>query len=626
MSVKFKIVSAFALLISTIVLVITLYSDHNFKQSSTHKALSSLELEAKLVSSSVQNKMLSYYQGLRLISETLAIDETGMPITAQLANQLIKVEKNLGMFGAAYATDDGITYKPEGIIPNFNAKRLQREWFVRSMANQKNVATLPYVNNLGELVMSLSVPVKRLGKIVGVLNANISVDEISRSIKNESQNNQVYLSRADGYVLASGDPTQVGINLFEIHPSFQQYITDNSSSHTYMKNNIEHYVVSANAPELGWHVWSWETWQAINADAENNLLKSTYLAVVLTIFALLATYFLVVKLMYVPIGGEPSEIEEMVKQIANGNLAIDLNESIELSGIHASLQSMTKRLIGSVDDINKATHELINTANRSMDSASGLTTSSNSQMLQIEQTSAAMHEMSLTVDEVANNAVQASVSADQANQFSQNGMDLVQDMNKDINHLLSGIEKVANVTSELETETQSIGGILDVIYGISEQTNLLALNAAIEAARAGEHGRGFAVVADEVRNLANRTKESTNTIQDMISRLQEKAQNSVQLMSVNVKDTEVTVARSQEAKDALIEIQNSVAVIKDMNNQIATAVEQQSHVANEINTSIVAVNDLARVNNKRSTDNKALADDLKNITSRINESVAFFQY
>jgi methyl-accepting chemotaxis protein len=159
--------------------------------------------------------------------------------------------------------------------------------------------------------------------------------------------------------------------------------------------------------------------------------------------------------------------------------------------------------------------------------------------------------------------------------------------------LAKDVEEVADVIQKLESDSNNIGGVLDVIRGIAEQTNLLALNAAIEAARAGEQGRGFAVVADEVRTLAQRTQQSTEEIQHMIEQLQSGANNAVQAMKLGRDRAESTVQQAMQAGESLDAIKAAVGTITDMNTQIASAAEEQSAVAEEVNRNIINISDVA---------------------------------
>ncbi|MBT8438375.1 MAG: methyl-accepting chemotaxis protein, partial [Gammaproteobacteria bacterium] len=208
---------------------------------------------------------------------------------------------------------------------------------------------------------------------------------------------------------------------------------------------------------------------------------------------------------------------------------------------------------------------------------------------QTGQVATAITQMTATVQEVASNANSAAESARQADQNAQTGQSVVSDTINSIQALASEIETGANVIHELEKDAEAIGSVLDVIRGIAEQTNLLALNAAIEAARAGEQGRGFAVVADEVRTLASRTQESTTEIQEMIDSLQAQARAAVKAITQGQDKTRTSVDKASNAGEALNAIADSVATITDMNIQIASASEHQSTVAEEINMNVVNI-------------------------------------
>jgi len=211
---------------------------------------------------------------------------------------------------------------------------------------------------------------------------------------------------------------------------------------------------------------------------------------------------------------------------------------------------------------------------------------------QIEQLATAMNEMTATVREVSNNATSASASTSEASDVAQEGSQFVDATITSINSLSSNIGASSDAVNSVEIKVEGIGSVVDTIRSISEQTNLLALNAAIEAARAGEAGRGFAVVADEVRNLAKRTQDATVEIQGMIEQLQSSAQDAVSLMEKSVKEADVGVEQVTQAGSKLAGIVEKVQHISDMSYQIASAAEEQTTVAADINQNLDLVKEV----------------------------------
>ena len=203
----------------------------------------------------------------------------------------------------------------------------------------------------------------------------------------------------------------------------------------------------------------------------------------------------------------------------------------------------------------------------------------------------AVSNMASTIHEVSGSATQAAQAARDANSEAGSGQQVVNAVISAINSLAGEVERAASAIQKLEQDSESIGAILEVIRGIADQTNLLALNAAIEAARAGEQGRGFAVVADEVRTLAQRTQEATQEINDMIERLQEGASNAVKVMAEGRKQAELSVEQASKAGDSLKAITSAIGSISEMNDQIATAVAEQTGFTDQISSRLAEVSE-----------------------------------
>lgn len=247
------------------------------------------------------------------------------------------------------------------------------------------------------------------------------------------------------------------------------------------------------------------------------------------------------------------------------------------------------------------------------------------QYSETEQAATAMNEMAATVLEVSNNASSAAEAADKAKQEARNGMEVVATASDTIAQLAKDVENSALILHKLESHSESIGSVLDVIKGIAEQTNLLALNAAIEAARAGEQGRGFAVVADEVRTLASRTQASTQEIQQMIETLQSGSKQSVVAMDQGQLQAKKGVEQTAKAALSLTNITNAVETISDMNTQIASAAEQQSVVTDEMNRNVVNINQIAEQSAVGSTQTISASEELARLASELQNMIGEFK-
>ncbi|WP_275545737.1 MULTISPECIES: methyl-accepting chemotaxis protein [unclassified Pseudomonas] len=284
-----------------------------------------------------------------------------------------------------------------------------------------------------------------------------------------------------------------------------------------------------------------------------------------------------------------------VERIAAGDLtqSLQVTRRDEIGALQQGVQRMGNALRELISGIRDSVSQIASAAEELSAVTEQTSAGVNSQKLETDQVATAMQEMSATVQEVARNAEQASLAASDADREAYQGDQVVAEAIKQIEELAAEMSRSNQAMHQLQQESDKIGSVMDVIKAVADQTNLLALNAAIEAARAGEAGRGFAVVADEVRNLARRTQQSTEEIESLIGALQRGTQQVAGVLQESQVLTEGSVERARKAGDSLASINQKVSNIQSMNQQIAAAAEQQGAVAEEIGRSIINVRDVA---------------------------------
>lgn len=335
--------------------------------------------------------------------------------------------------------------------------------------------------------------------------------------------------------------------------------------------------------------------ETANAIAQQEAVESmTTLSIIFGSLAILLGIGIIYFIMSRALAYLPVILGEM-QRVSAGDLTsrVEITRQDEIGGLMRGFQEMKQCLLEMVSKINQTTAQLSTSAEEL--SVVTAQTSSNIRMQQseTEQIATSMNQMSATVREVASNVSSTSGAAEASNTETETGRQVVETAVDGIHRLAEQIEQTALVISQVEQDSENINKVLEVIGGIAEQTNLLALNAAIEAARAGEQGRGFAVVADEVRTLAGRTQSSTAEINEIIEKLQSGSRNAVAVMNRSRGQARSVVEQAVLAGTSLQTIAKSVSQINTMSAQIATAAEEQSAVTDDMNQSIVRINDMA---------------------------------
>ena len=487
---------------------------------------------------------------------------------------------------------------------------------IQATGDQRSIATLEHANLAGELARELlearrrekDFLLRRESQYVELLQAHFS------DIENKSQQ---LLETLDDSSIRAGieDALKQLANYRSNFSQLQSSLGEQEQSEKDMTERARE-VAAASKQSLQMQR---ELMHSDSNQAKRNLLLA---AAVAFIFGVACALFITQAIV-----GPLQRVVGIARKVADGDLTtnIDSDRRDELGQLMQAMQAMTLSLRDLIGKLSAGITQLATAAEELSAVTEQTSAGVTQQRMETEQVATAMHEMTATVQDVARNAESAAGSAKDAEEQTHQGSTIVQQAITSIEHLARTVETSAEAISRLKGDSANIGTVLDVIKSIAEQTNLLALNAAIEAARAGEAGRGFAVVADEVRALAKRTQESTQQIEQLVSTLQSGAENAVGVMAQSRSMAGETVEAARHAGSALTRIDDAVSRIQQMNQQIATASEQQSSVAEEINRSVSNIRDIAEQSAAATEETSAASVDLARLGSDLQQQVARFR-
>ncbi|PNB51539.1 methyl-accepting chemotaxis protein [Pseudomonas sp. GW456-12-10-14-LB2] len=493
------------------------------------------------------------------------------------------------------------------------------EYYLCSKETKKSCVIDPAPYKVGDKIVMLASfiePIMLNGAFQGIVGADLSVNFIQEMLLGANQKlysgaGQMALIGGNGRIVAyTKDPSKFGEKVSDILDAQQIANMANlkRGEVTYTVNKeqgrIELYLpFGIGQTDARWTLMLQLPLDAVMADLQklqgdlDAQRKSDTFGMAMVGLIIAGLGLLVIWLVGHGIARPLKQMVTMLDDIAQGEgdltrrLTSDRND--ELGSIAKGFNTFLAKLQGMITQVVSSVQSVSDSSEHTADIAIRTNIGIQKQMAEIDQVATAVQEMTATAQDVARNATQAAQAASHADQAASQGMQIVRDTSNSIGVLAVEIGKAVDVVQTLAKDSENINAILIAIRGIAEQTNLLALNAAIEAARAGEQGRGFAVVADEVRNLAQKTQKATEEIQSMIQQLQQGTRDVVRVMEDSQNRTDESVQHAAKAAEALETITQAVSVINDMNTQIASAAEEQSAVADDINRNVINIGQVA---------------------------------
>ncbi|MBY7921853.1 methyl-accepting chemotaxis protein [Vibrio fluvialis] len=502
-----------------------------------------------------------------------------------------KLKSSFLAVGLGYDADGTVVENDDGWEPGADYDPRKRPWFVDAKRVGKLTVTDPYVDvSTKKTIISIGTPVYENGQFKAAMFYDLELTKLADLVNsiNLFDAGYLFIVTADGTTIAHPDTKNNGQKLNTYLPQVQ------------LKEGTQRIEIDGHPFMVNFTLVPSENWYigaiidesiafAAVSDLRNSSIIYTVIGLVLSVIGL----SLLIKVLMRPLGVLNDAIQDVASGQGDLTKRLSTDTDKEFAELAKGFNIFTETLQHQIKQSKAIGEEIMRGAEQTMGTVHGSAEAMRAQLQELEQLATAMHEMAVTATEVANNAQGAASAAKEADDATVEGSRVVSDTTKSIDRLSAHIEMAVEEVRGLESATANIETILKVINDIADQTNLLALNAAIEAARAGESGRGFAVVADEVRTLAQRTQQSTTEIRSMIEQLQAGASSVSVAMNESKSTAEDAVAKSQLADAALQRIRNAIQQISDMNIQIASAAEEQSLVAEEINNNTVKIKDLS---------------------------------
>ena len=620
-----KILLAAALVVAVAFACFILFNDYRQREALRNSTEESMQALGSLTTSNIQTWLESRIQLLQSLSQQIAADGSATD-SLKRAVGLPAYTSNfqLSYFGSA----EGVMFSiPAGNRPADYDPRT-RGWYKAATAAQQSIITEPYIAaSSGKLVITLATPVQHQGQFIGVAGADIDLGSISAIINslNFGGHGHAFIVSADGKILIHPDSKLLLKNLAEAYPVGTPKISpglkevDVDGQHQFIAFTHVNGVSSVD----------WYVALVLDQDTAFSMLSefrtSAIIATVIAVIIIIALLGILIRVLMQPLHLMGRAMHDIAEGEGDLTKRLVIHGHDEFGTLGLSFNRFVERIHSSIREVASASGQVNEVALRVVNASNSSMLNSDQQASRTNSVAAAINQLGAAAQEIAQNAALASQHSSEARSLAEDGQQVVDKTITAMQQLSAKISDSCGNIETLNNNTVNIGQILEVITGISQQTNLLALNAAIEAARAGEAGRGFAVVADEVRNLAHRTQDSAQQVQKMIEELQVGAREAVSIMTDSQRQSESSVGIANQAGERLGSVTQRIGEIDGMNQSVAAATEEQTAVVESINVDITEINTLNQegVENLQST--LRACSDLEQQAARLKHLVGTFR-